>query len=435
MAETGTPKPQDTAPEGEGFEPDLDDLVGFSSAHALGGRSRALAASDAEIAPVEPQPEARPLPLPEESSPVEPIFASPTPVEPSWAPPSAVDLRSVATDPVPSPPVEPLDPAPVAESPPLAAVSAIREPEPEPEPSPLPDPVVEATAEAVPVPLPEPEPDAPSVAQAADEQPAAAPFVERRRSTDYPGSSQPAPTPTPSPSAMDLEAPAMPPRPGAVAGPALRRDTSEPIQVGDERQGPRRASDRQPGGPTGPGPLGDARQGMRRLSDRLRDQNRAPRPETLAPLPPDTVAAPALGTLVHPAGAPVAVRPGAQAAVQPPRPRAAPIEGLTGLYGLYALILLIVPTFGASGALAILVVLGRKRPESAPALTHDTYQRRTVWIAAAAAAAGIVLLAAPWGLGPLTLFLAAAWVIVRGAYGLWMLKSGLPIPRPKGLWI
>ncbi|QLQ12438.1 MAG: hypothetical protein HZY74_02895 [Brevundimonas sp.] len=117
------------------------------------------------------------------------------------------------------------------------------------------------------------------------------------------------------------------------------------------------------------------------------------------------------------------------------RSRDQEIEGQTGLFGLYTLILLIVPTVGVAGVLAVLVILGRSRPQSELARSHDTYQRRTIWIAAGVAVLGILLLAAPFALGPLTLFLMATWVIIRGAYGLWMLKSGLPIPRPTSLWI
>lgn len=127
--------------------------------------------------------------------------------------------------------------------------------------------------------------------------------------------------------------------------------------------------------------------------------------------------------------------PPARTSAPPPQPQAPVIEGQTGLFGLYTLILLIVPTVGVSGILAILVILGRSKPNSSLARSHDTYQRRTLWIAAGVGVVGVLLMAAPFALGPLTLFGLAIWVIVRGAYGLWMLKADQPIPRPNGLWI
>lgn len=123
----------------------------------------------------------------------------------------------------------------------------------------------------------------------------------------------------------------------------------------------------------------------------------------------------------------------------PHAPRAAArseaIEGQTGLFAVYALILLIVPTLGVSGAIALFAVMGRAAPTSSSALSHHVFQKRTLFIGVGVAVAGVLLMAAPFALGVIALFGLALWLIVRGAWGLWRLKSGLPISNPRGLWI
>lgn len=121
------------------------------------------------------------------------------------------------------------------------------------------------------------------------------------------------------------------------------------------------------------------------------------------------------------------------------RHRGAPVQdppgGGMGLYAVYALILLAVPTLGVSAIIALLAVTGRPGPEDALSRSHFIYQQRTLWAAAIAAGAGVILLAAPFALGVPILFLSALWVVLRGATGVWNLKSGKAIPNPRSWWI
>ncbi|WP_291835509.1 hypothetical protein [Brevundimonas sp.] len=120
------------------------------------------------------------------------------------------------------------------------------------------------------------------------------------------------------------------------------------------------------------------------------------------------------------------------------RSRAAPVKdppGGMGLYAVYALILLAVPTLGASAVIALFAVTGRPGPDDALARSHFIYQQRTLWAAAVAVVAGVILLAAPFALGVPILFLAALWVVLRGATGVWNLKSGRAISSPRSWWI
>ncbi|QDH74305.1 hypothetical protein [Brevundimonas sp. M20] len=112
-----------------------------------------------------------------------------------------------------------------------------------------------------------------------------------------------------------------------------------------------------------------------------------------------------------------------------------PPGGGTGLYSVYALILLAVPTVGVSAMIALLAVTGRPGPEDDLSRSHFIFQQRTLWAAAIAVMAGVILLAAPFGLGVPLLFLAALWVVLRGAVGVWTLKAGKPVARPRGWWI
>lgn len=109
--------------------------------------------------------------------------------------------------------------------------------------------------------------------------------------------------------------------------------------------------------------------------------------------------------------------------------------GGMGLYAVYALILFAVPTMGVAAVIGLLAVTGRSGPEDALSRSHFIYQQRTLWTAAVAAVAGIILLAAPFALGVPILFLLALWLVLRGASGVWALKSGHAIADPRGWWI
>ncbi|RZJ16377.1 MAG: serine/threonine protein kinase [Brevundimonas sp.] len=114
-----------------------------------------------------------------------------------------------------------------------------------------------------------------------------------------------------------------------------------------------------------------------------------------------------------------------------PRKDAAPVP--LGLYAVYALILFAVPTFGASALLGLLAVTGREAPADPLAASHFTYQQRSLWAAAVAAAAGAILIVV--GMGVFVLFLTAIWLLVRGAAGVLKLKAGRAIADPRGWWI
>ncbi|MFN3669332.1 MAG: hypothetical protein ACK4VY_08500 [Brevundimonas sp.] len=109
--------------------------------------------------------------------------------------------------------------------------------------------------------------------------------------------------------------------------------------------------------------------------------------------------------------------------------------GGMGLYAVYALILFAVPTLGVSAVIALLAVTGRSGPEDDLSSSHFVYQQRTLWAAAVAAVVGVILLAAPFALGVPILFALAIWVVLRGASGVWVLKSGRAIAHPRGWWI
>jgi uncharacterized membrane protein len=98
------------------------------------------------------------------------------------------------------------------------------------------------------------------------------------------------------------------------------------------------------------------------------------------------------------------------------------------LYAVYILILLAVPTIGVSAVIGLLAVRNRSTPDNALEAGHFVFQRRTLWIAAAAAALGVILIIV--NVGVIVLFLAAVWVLVRGAFGVFKLKAGQPIDRP-----
>lgn len=106
-----------------------------------------------------------------------------------------------------------------------------------------------------------------------------------------------------------------------------------------------------------------------------------------------------------------------------------------GLYAVYALILFAVPTLGVSAVIALLAVTGRAGPEDDLSRSHFIYQQRTLWAAVVAVAIGLIFFLVPFGFGPAIMFLAALWVVVRGAAGVWALKAGQPVKAPRGWWI
>lgn len=116
------------------------------------------------------------------------------------------------------------------------------------------------------------------------------------------------------------------------------------------------------------------------------------------------------------------------------------LPGLPGggmsLFSVYALILFAVPTLGVSAVLGLLAVTGRPPPADPVSQSHFIYQRRTLWIAAVATVAGLILLvAAPFAMGVPTLFFVACWLVVRGASGVWDLRARRPVAHPLGWWI
>jgi uncharacterized membrane protein len=106
-----------------------------------------------------------------------------------------------------------------------------------------------------------------------------------------------------------------------------------------------------------------------------------------------------------------------------------PLEGATGLYTIYALILFAVPTFGVAAVIGLLMVWMRPKPDQPLARSHFEFQTRTLWIAAIAAAVGVVLIAV--NLGVFVLVAMAMWVIVRGAWGIMTLAAGKPVAHPR----
>lgn len=115
-------------------------------------------------------------------------------------------------------------------------------------------------------------------------------------------------------------------------------------------------------------------------------------------------------------------------------PPAIPGGGM-GLFAVYALILIAVPTLGVSAIIGLLAVTGRPGPEEPLAQSHFIYQQRTLWTAAVAVVIGLIFFLVPFGLGPAIMFIAALWLVARGAAGVWSLKAGRPIAHPRGWWI
>lgn len=113
-----------------------------------------------------------------------------------------------------------------------------------------------------------------------------------------------------------------------------------------------------------------------------------------------------------------------------------PPGGGMSLYAVYALILLAVPTLGVSAAIALVAVTGRAGPTDALSRSHFIYQQRTLWAAFIAGLIGVVLIPAGiFALGISLIFFLALWVVLRGATGVWNLKSGRAISNPRSWWI
>lgn len=100
---------------------------------------------------------------------------------------------------------------------------------------------------------------------------------------------------------------------------------------------------------------------------------------------------------------------------------------------LYALILFAVPTLGVSAIVGILAVMGRDPPADPLAASHFVFQKRTLWGAAIAAVAGIILIVV--NLGVFVLFLAALWTLLRGVFGVIRLRAGHALADPLTLLI
>jgi|SRR5215217_5015621 len=161
---------------------------------------------------------------------------------------------------------------------------------------------------------------------------------------------------------------------------------------------------------------------------------RAPKPE---PEPaPVAEPAPLAGPKTAPARAESIFEPSREFSSRPSRrTQVQDAPGGMGLYAVYALILFAVPTLGVSAAIGLLAVTGREGPQDSLSRSHFIYQQRTLWAAAVAAVAGVILLAAPFALGVPVLFLLALWTVLRGASGVWNLKSGKAISDPRSWWI
>lgn len=157
----------------------------------------------------------------------------------------------------------------------------------------------------------------------------------------------------------------------------------------------------------------------------------APAPAFVQPEPPETPAAPKEPVAAASIFEPSPGFPDRQRRREPP---AIPGGGM-GLYAVYALILFAVPTLGVSAVIGLLAVTGRAGPEDPLSQSHFVYQQRTLWTAGVAVLVGLIFFLVPFGFGPAIMFLAALWLVLRGAAGVWSLKAGRPIANPRGWWI
>jgi uncharacterized membrane protein len=169
------------------------------------------------------------------------------------------------------------------------------------------------------------------------------------------------------------------------------------------------------------------------LAGRPRTVPPEPEPEEPAPeaeSPPEPEPGPEPTSEREPVAAPAWTPPPARAQPvnDPPEP-----EGMMGLYTVYALILFAIPTFGVSAVIGLLAVMMRDVPTHAVAASHHVFQVRTLWTAAVVAVLGVILIVV--NAGVFVLFLLVLWVLMRGAWGSWMLKSRQAIPHPRSWWI
>lgn len=201
----------------------------------------------------------------------------------------------------------------------------------------------------------------------------------------------------------------------------------------------------------------------------LQGRARTPGPEPEAEVPPSAQPEPERDLFTASASASIPVEPAPEPASVPPEPTAPPEPpvsaaaavaaasifepspgfpahrrrrdvpaipgGGMGLYAVYALIIFAVPTLGVSAVIALLAVTGRAGPEDDLSRSHFIYQQRTLWAAVVAVAIGLIFFLVPFGFGPAIMFLAALWVVLRGAAGVWALKAGQPVKAPRGWWI
>ena len=117
-----------------------------------------------------------------------------------------------------------------------------------------------------------------------------------------------------------------------------------------------------------------------------------------------------------------------------PEPAREPVvEAPMGLYAVYALILFAVPTLGVSAVVGLLAVMFGDAPADEPFRSHHVYQLRTLWTAAIAAVAGVILIVI--NLGVFVLFVLVGWLVIRGAWGVFLLTRGRPVPNPRGWWV
>lgn len=157
----------------------------------------------------------------------------------------------------------------------------------------------------------------------------------------------------------------------------------------------------------------------------------APAPAFVQPEPAEAPAAPAEPVAAASIFEPSPGFPDRHRRREPP---AIPGGGM-GLYAVYALILFAVPTLGVSAVIGLLAVTGRAGPEDSLSQSHFVYQQRTLWTAGVAVLVGLIFFLVPFGFGPAIMFLAALWLVLRGAAGVWSLKAGRPIANPRGWWI
>jgi uncharacterized membrane protein len=115
------------------------------------------------------------------------------------------------------------------------------------------------------------------------------------------------------------------------------------------------------------------------------------------------------------------------------RDREPVVEAPMGLYAVYALILFAVPTLGVSAVVGLLAVMFGDAPADEPFRSHHVYQLRTLWTAAIAAVAGVILIVI--NLGVFVLFVLVGWLVIRGAWGVFLLTRGRPVPNPRGWWV